>query len=970
VKGTKTTHYIMKLPLPLTTRPSICTLKPHPLILTVLVFAVIPFVPAPARAQSNVANNVIGQASVITPNLPNAAKMLWAATPGHSYLLQNATNVLGPFAPMPGHTNMPAITNYGSTVVPTTGKAQYFKLFQHDTEGPMIDNIWPADGAGAIDFQDPITARITDATGVDLNSLSIQVGTNDAVQWPDSRLTFANDVLTYTPSSESWGPTGATVTATLSVADTSGNWSSNTWSFDLLSPLVLADTVVFVDTGDTNGPGPHLTLVSASGSNTFVYSYPDASAGVTNEMVLVNTNRVGTNNYSYGRVVRSFVDDPASQTLTVFTRRATLADIYQSGSFRFHADTVTPTKSPLCVNLGNLTLFNSGSNPNLNLQTTPGTKICVDGSIQGGIVVKGKLCCPPRVNAGFWIRPSVTLSGELALQATISDHWSGGDQIHITTINVADFVIPPGIPADISIPLDLPWSASFDGTVIAVAGFDFSETACYTVSVPIHGNPSLPASGSCSSSSFTPIHSLTGCGSAEFKFGFSAGVQVGIFDDAGYVAFAAVPYVKVDGSVFCAGSQNKWKIDLSAGMDLTLTVGYDILDTWSGSKSWTWSAFDPKPILGSPYSGTFGSCPGPCQPVAPGPRTTIWSLLQGPIGSFADLKAHLPFIGVASYNWGRMLGSNTFLPFTDDSHFFNVTGDTLHVRKLALSDAGTIAARIVTPGGVTFLQSQLQVAPAAPAYPSLVWIPPGAYVMGSSTNEAERSLDEDEHTVTISRGFYIGQFEVTQDDYFAATSNNPSFFSGTNLPVESVTWEDATNYCRLLTQQQRLLGQIPTNWTYRLPTEAEWEYACRTNAGAPSGTLTTPQTAFSFGPSLLGQMANFYGPQEYDSSIGSITVTNQNHFAGQPEPVGSYPTSVGGLCDTHGNVAEWCQDWYGAYPTNSVTDPKGPGSGTYRTYRGGSWQDNGVNCRTAGRFSADPTNSFNNVGFRVVLAPQ
>jgi formylglycine-generating enzyme required for sulfatase activity len=294
----------------------------------------------------------------------------------------------------------------------------------------------------------------------------------------------------------------------------------------------------------------------------------------------------------------------------------------------------------------------------------------------------------------------------------------------------------------------------------------------------------------------------------------------------------------------------------------------------------------------------------------------------------------------------------------------------LHIRNLAAADAGTIAAQIQTPFGVTLFQSQVQVVPPAPAKPSLIWIPPGVYVMGSPTNEAERSLDEDEHTVTISRGFYIGQFEVTQDEYFGVTSNNPSFFTGTNLPVETVTWGDATNYCRLLTQQQRALAQIPTNWTYRLPTEAEWEYACRTNAGGPSATLTTPNAAFCFGPSLLGQMANFYGPDEYDSSIGSIAVTNQNYFAAQTGPVGSYAASALGLYDLHGNVAEWCQDWYGAYPTNSVTDPQGPLTGTTRVSRGGSWLDNGVNCRSAQRASTDPTSSNSYVGFRVVLAPQ
>jgi formylglycine-generating enzyme required for sulfatase activity len=930
---------------------------------------------APAMLSILPLTDLIGKNSAITPD-PNGVRILWAATPARSYQLNGATNVEGPYTPVAGHTNMMTLTNWNSTVVPTTRPAQFFKLFQHDTDGPLIDNLWPADRAFAIEPQDPITARITDATGINLNSLSIQVGANAAIHWPDSRLTFANNFLTYTPASESWGPTGATVTATLSVADTLGNSSTNTWSFRLLSPLVLASTVVFVDTGNTSGPGPHLTLVSATGSNTFVYSYPDASSGVTNGMCLVNTNVVGTNNYSYGRVVRSFVDDPSSQTVFVFTRRAALTDIYQSGSFRFHVVTVTPPlkKSKACASFGNETLWSS-SNPNITIQTTPNTQICVDGSLEGGIDVSWGCCflgicpCP---TAGIWVRPSVTLSGELALQGTISaNNWSSGNQNkHITTISVAQFIIPPGIPADVSVLLDLPWSASFNGTLNAKAGFDFSETACYTVGV----GSGTPPSGNCSSSSFTPIYSLSGCGSGELKVGFSAGFQLGILDNAAYVTVATVPYLKADASAYCAGLRDDFKISLCAGLEMSLTLGYDVLDIFSGSKTWSWDLIDCSPVLGSPYSGDLGPCPGACQPVRPGNWGNGAIPWQGQVASFLDVIATPPvLVGPATYLWGRLLGSNIFLPFTDDPHIFNTTGDTLHIRNLAASDAGTLAAQIQTPGGVAFFQSQLQIAPPPPtnsSFPSLVWIPPGIFLMGSPTNEAERSLDEVEHSVTISRGFYIGKFEITQEEYFAVTGNNPSFFSGTNLPVETVTWAEATNYCRLLTQQAHLDTTFPTNWLYRLPTEAEWEYACRTNAGGPSGTLTTPKAAFCYGPALLGQMANFYGLQEYDSSTGSIAVTNQNFFVGQTTAVGTYVASAAGLYDMHGNVAEWCLDWYAAYPTNSVTDPQGPGTGADRVYRGGHWHDSGRNCRAAQRFSTPPTSNNMYQGFRVVLAPQ
>ena len=257
------------------------------------------------------------------------------------------------------------------------------------------------------------------------------------------------------------------------------------------------------------------------------------------------------------------------------------------------------------------------------------------------------------------------------------------------------------------------------------------------------------------------------------------------------------------------------------------------------------------------------------------------------------------------------------------------------------------------------------------APPRMVWIPPGTFVMGSPTSEAERNLDETQHTVTLTKGFYMGKYAVTQGEYLALMGSNPSYFTtrdyngnaippDLNHPVEQVNWEDATNYCAHLTQQEQAAGRLPSGWVYRLPTESEREYACR------AGTTT----AFHYGNALHGGMANFYDYYEYDASVGDIYVSNPAvPWLPRTTTVGSYQPNVWGLYDMHGNVWEWCRDWYGSYPTGSVTDPQGPTSGSYRVIRGGCWSYYGGFCRSAYRYTyCGPSSRFGNLGFRVVLA--
>jgi sulfatase modifying factor 1 len=195
----------------------------------------------------------------------------------------------------------------------------------------------------------------------------------------------------------------------------------------------------------------------------------------------------------------------------------------------------------------------------------------------------------------------------------------------------------------------------------------------------------------------------------------------------------------------------------------------------------------------------------------------------------------------------------------------------------------------------------------------------------------------------------MGATEVTQAQYSSLMGSNPSSFVGANNPVELVTWFNAQAYCAALTAQQAALGNVPAGYQYRLPTEAEWEYACR------AGTTTE----FNVGASLFCNQAKTFYSYHVNSFCGS-----SSHV-----PVASYAPNAWGLYDMHGNVGEWCLDSYANYSAGAVMDPFVTG-GAYRVFRGGSWGSSSDDCRSAYRaVSYAPGSSHLGIGFRVVLAP-
>lgn len=264
----------------------------------------------------------------------------------------------------------------------------------------------------------------------------------------------------------------------------------------------------------------------------------------------------------------------------------------------------------------------------------------------------------------------------------------------------------------------------------------------------------------------------------------------------------------------------------------------------------------------------------------------------------------------------------------------------------------------------------------------------GEFQMGSPNAELSRRPDERQHRVRLTRSFLIGVHEVTQDEYHRVTKANPSWFSATGggkdkvsgkdtsrFPVEKVTWYDALDFCNRLGQADGCVPYykltdvkrqgdsiksatvtVAGGTGYRLPTEAEWEFACRAYS----------TRRFFFGNENTGKEANL----RPGSSIGYGSPPTWTPL-GRTTQVGSYKPNPWGLFDTHGNAAEWCGDWYDRdyYATSPVDDPSGPTTGTQRVVRGGSWMVGETSCRSASRIGMAPDESTDYVGFRVCRTP-
>jgi len=223
----------------------------------------------------------------------------------------------------------------------------------------------------------------------------------------------------------------------------------------------------------------------------------------------------------------------------------------------------------------------------------------------------------------------------------------------------------------------------------------------------------------------------------------------------------------------------------------------------------------------------------------------------------------------------------------------------------------------------------------------LIWVEAGEFTMGSPASEKGHDDDEIQHRVVLSKGYWLGKTEVTQYQWKSVKGSNRSSFKDSNNPVEQVSWGEAMEFCKKVTQWEQQAGRLPDGYKYSLPSEAQWEYACRAGStGAYGGTGDLDSMGW------------------YDKNSG-----NKTHPITQKQP------NAWGFYDMHGNVWEWCRDWYGKYPSEGVTDPKGLATGSVSVRRGGGWRFSAEYCRSADRHYCSPDIRYDGLGFRLALVP-
>jgi sulfatase modifying factor 1 len=912
-------------------------------------------------------------------NGSNAVQVAWNAYSGKSYVLQTATNLSGSWS---NSATLVAASNSLSFNFPTTAKSQFFKVVKLDTEGPQIDQTSPLDGAIAVGRQSPVQVWLSDVTGINSNSIILTIGTNAPVSLPNPQLAFAGGIVTYTPATNVFlGTKGEMVTATISVADTLGNVTTNfTWSFQIALPTVLGANILYI-------PGSSGFVLVSTNSDNFTFSYTGPFPGLTNGEALVNTNLLT----GYTRTVIAFTNYPASSTVVVLTRPTTLAELLQFGSLssanfielggQGNAAVSFGLKGAKRLPQGPVPMFRLKhtanlqgilySNANVLIELLPGSQLTLESDLAFGINV-----------SGFRLRQfSATFSGsadftlDAHVQATGAVARSGATPVITPVHQFYASLDPPAwveLVLEINAGYDLNLEASADytvgisGTKQILTGRGWTETGGWTT-------PSQNTAGGFSVLGPTWQIETTG----NLRVYLQPKLTLYALSIAG-ISADLQPYLNLVGNAQL--NPHQWDLALYAG--LTNTIGLD-LRGWDNS----WGDLPDAGfnLIPSTLLWEMNSSPSP-------PQITSQPQAQWvTTGGAATFTVAANGSGTPTYRWQR-----NGLYLTDDNRISGTRSSTLQITHCSTSDAGSYIVLVSNPNGSVTSQGVLLTVYPFNVPSGMALIPAGSFTMGDSLDGDSSALPL--HTVYVS-AFYMDKYDVTlalwQQVYNWAITHGYNFDyvdlgKAANHPVQAFYWYDCVKWCNARSEME---GRTPAYYTsaaqtvvyrsgqvdvdnnsvkwnmgYRLPTEAEWEKAAR---GGASGQR------FPWGNTISWSQANYYGyplaltsgGYAYDlaTAIG-YDPTFATGASPYMSPVGYFAPNGYGLYDMAGNVWQWCWDLSGGYSSSSQTDPRGSASGSNRVLRGGSYYLEVFFCRAAYRYNAIPANG-NCGGFRSVLSP-
>jgi formylglycine-generating enzyme required for sulfatase activity len=943
---------------------------------------------------------------------PENLRLVWPATPGLRYEVRQSTN-LQSWSTAPG---FPATANGPAQQMPfqTTGNVRFFQVRELDEQPPAIASQYPPDGGFAVPRFANITLQLTDATGINPNSIRLTVGTlgtftltNPPPSATNAYLTFTNGLLTFlNGGSLPLGAWGSNITATLVVADTRGYTATNTWRFDLeVQAQVASNLFVFGSpqaqrTGQQIGNIPTAALARRFGpipmgvgdpwtlelvaSNRLELSYTNTAPGFATNLYVCNLTPVGPEDV-FNRKIISLSDNPGAKRLTLFTVEVPLTELVTNAAVAISGDSrlIETGTNGLFVEMlsigGTIPFPRIGyslDGAEFNLKNANGFNVArltleeehwwLTPSLQVGMEINwGSLKRFEAIargniqSASIW-NVDFLLAG-VAYEKTLFE-LSRAQKLRLTKWILLGYAGPVPVFASLGLDVKLKGRAEVTSalsfrvgkreTADAAFGLTYTKPDVQWVNTFIFPPPQVvPFTAKINAEGSVKV-SLEPA--VEFLVFGLAGLSAGITPSAGVVFEVGT------------GKPLTGRFDADVSFALGLAgPAFDLLDPKPefSTKLWAdqWHLF---------------------------PDTNISFTLQPqsqtvPLGDAAYFSCSVASTNPPAYQW---YFNNVPLP--------GKMARTLSIPSVTYGHAGNYQVR-VSAGGQTTNSATAQVTVVPKTIPAgMALIPAGPFVMGDTWDGDTYALPL--HTNQIS-AFYMDRTEVTKAlwDEVRIWANTNGYDLGTiglgkatNHPVHTVSWYDVVKWCNARSEQAGLVpayytsaaqttpyrtGQtnVQNDWVkwssgYRLPTEAEWEKAAR---GGVSGQR------FPWGNTISWTNANYYA---FPLSAGGYMYYDVNPTSGYhptfndgvypyTSPVGYFPPNGYGLYDMAGNLVEWTWDWYGSYSSGSQTDPRGPsGALSNRVLRGGHWSVLPYGACCAARGFNYPSSAYYNLGFRCV----